>query len=133
MVEPQAAQPRRENACAPSLITGGLALLGLIEPASAQTLRCTIAVKNQCSPDGECKRLTTPLWNEINFSTRIIKRCDSKGCDGYPAQFTNSGQYVNIDVPGHSMIAKLGEQGSFQEVVTLTDSVVVSFGLCRTQ
>jgi hypothetical protein len=113
-------------------LAGFWALL-LVGPAASQVLRRDITFKNQCGPDGRCQKVSTQLWNVIDPTSRTIMRCDTRGCDSYPAQFIKSGVYTNIEVPARSMLAKVGDAGSFLEVVTLTDSVLVSFGSCRPQ
>jgi hypothetical protein len=96
-----------------------------------QTLRCDITVKNQCDPSGSCQQIAANIWNEIDLSSQVVKRCDAKGCDSYQALLSPSGAYTNIIVPGRSILAKLGENGAFLEVVTLAESVLVSFGKCQ--
>jgi hypothetical protein len=43
----------------------------------------------------------------------------------------DEGAYTDIFVPGKSLLAKMSETGSFLEVATLTEVVLVSFGSCR--
>jgi len=42
-----------------------------------------------------------------------------------------SGAFMNLDVPGHGMIARFGNDGSFSEAVTLMQTHLISFGSCR--
>lgn len=59
-------------------------------------------------------------------------RCDSVGCDTYDARISKSGQFLEIEVPGHGVLAKLDlDTLKFLEVVTLTTDVVyLSWGYC---
>jgi hypothetical protein len=101
-------------------------------PAPAQTLRCDISSKVQCEPGGAaCRRIDAKVWNVVDLGRRTLARCDQRGCDAYPANFVRSGAYTNILVPERSLLAKLSENGSFLEVATLTETVLVSFGTCR--
>jgi hypothetical protein len=48
------------------------------------------------------------------------------------ASFSESGEFIIIDVPGRSMMAKVSRDGSgFVEVVTLMSTVLLSFGSCQ--
>jgi hypothetical protein len=100
--------------------------------AQAQTVHCDISSKMQCEPGGgACQHLRPTVWNVVDFGRHTIARCDQRGCDEFPADFVRSGAYTNILVPGRSLLAKVSETGSFLEVATLTEAVLVSFGSCR--
>ena len=104
------------------------------QPAAAQVLRCDIATKYQCDAGSGCQRAAPGLWNVIDLQKQTISRCDSKGCDTYPARFAVSGAYINIALPERGMMAKLASDGStFMETASLTNAVLVSFGSCKRQ
>lgn len=108
----------------------------LVAPAQAQTtlLRCDIATKISCAPNAACSPVSIGTWNTIDLQKRIISRCDRSGCDTYNAQIFASGDYVNIGVPERGYMAKMSSSGSyFSEVVTHADTVLLSFGSCRSQ
>lgn len=112
------------------LVTGGLLVSSA---ASAQTVRCEIRTKHQCDAQG-CQNVSPSVWDILDLKSRSIARCDSKRCDAYLAQFSTSGNYVNISVPDRGFSAKMSSDGSaFTEIATLGTTVLVSFGSCRTQ
>ena len=99
--------------------------------AHAQELRCEILQKYVCEAAG-CKSVPAKVWNLVDAAKRIYARCDSNGCDKYDAQFSVSGTFINIDVLGRGLTAKVATDGSsFHEVATLTHVIYVSFGSCR--
>ncbi len=106
----------------------------VIEPAQAQTtsLRCDIATKLSCAPNVACRPVSIGMWNIIDMQKGKMSRCDTKGCDSYNAQISASGGYVNIGVPERGYMAKMSSTGSyFTEVATHADTVLLSFGSCR--
>jgi hypothetical protein len=54
-----------------------------------------------------------------------------KGCDEYQANFSRSGLYTMIYLPGRGTMAKMSANGAeFLEVTTLGIDTLVSFGHC---
>lgn len=99
-------------------------------PGKADQLRCDVKSKFACDAAG-CKPNALGVWSVMDFARKTYARCDTKGCDPYPANYSRSGMFVNIDVPGRGMIAKISEDGStFVEVVTAGTSVLLSYGSC---
>ena len=96
-------------------------------------MRCEITSKFGCSPAG-CAQGEIGAFNIIDADAGNFARCDVKGCDEYEANFHRSGKYINVDVPGRGMLAKLSDNGAeYLEVVTLGTFALVSFGACRPQ
>ena len=115
-----------------SALTAFLVIISSV-PALADPLRCEIAQKFSCSSAG-CATGQIGIFNVIDVESGKFSRCDTKGCDDYSANFTRSGVYINVDVPGREMVAKLSVDGSqFVEVATLMNVVLVSFGACKPQ
>jgi hypothetical protein len=99
--------------------------------AQAQVLRCDISAKYRCELSAGCTTVTPTVWNIIDVANRTVSRCDAKGCDTYTAQFSVSGDFINIALPERGMLAKAStDWRSFSEVATLTNVVLVSFGGC---
>lgn len=108
-------------------------LLALVTaPAAAQSLlRCTIAEKRTCAPHVGCQAAPAALWNIVDVKNQTISRCDSKGCDTYPAVFATSGAFINIGVPQRGYMAKMSINGAFfSEVATQGEVILLSFGSC---
>ena len=72
------------------------------------------------------------MWNVIDLEGGQFSRCDSNGCDTYPAMITQSGLFYVIEVTGKGVLAKLAIDGSsYLEVATLGTVALISFGSCR--
>lgn len=99
--------------------------------ARAETLRCEIAEKHVCEAGTGCRAIPPKVWNLVDMGERTFSRCDSSGCDTYPAHFSKSGIFVIIDAPGRGLVAKVSDGGAFVESATLGTSAYVSFGACR--
>lgn len=100
-------------------------------PVRAAAVRCEISKKFACSSSG-CRDNVTTVWNLVDIKTNRFSRCDRKGCDHYPMTVTRSGLFINIDIPGRAMFAKMAADGSeFVEVVSLGTDVLVSYGSCK--
>lgn len=103
----------------------------LANPALGSTTRCEIIDKHYCENAGGCKSVAPKVWNVVDFGRETYSRCDSQGCDEYPAQISQSGTFTIVDIPGRGTFAKLSADGaSFVEVATLGTDVYVSFGRC---
>jgi hypothetical protein len=101
-------------------------------PATAQTLRCEVQSKQECQPTSGCNPAAMAVFNKIDLDRQTFSRCDSMGCDDYQATFTASGIFMNIDVVGRGLSAKLNtSDNSFLETASMGDIVYVSFGKCR--
>ena len=108
-----------------------LLVLGAVSSARSAELRCEIRAKYACSPLG-CQESTITVWNLIDLDALRFSRCDQKGCDHYTITTSVSGIFMNIEVPGHGMLARMSHDGSqYVEVVTLGTDVLVSYGSCR--
>lgn len=115
------------------LAAASLAGLLCTTPVLAESFRCDISVKQQCQLATGCTVAPAKVFNRVDLSLSTYSRCDTTGCDEYQASLSKSGIFVQIDVPGRGMLAKLDlDTLEFLEVVTLTiDVVYVSWGACR--
>ena len=109
------------------------ATLAMLTLAEAEELKCEIREKFVCEPGAACKPSPVGVWNIIDTAKRTYARCDTRSCDTYEARFSQSGIFINIEVPGRGVIAKMSMDGSaaFHEVATLGHSVLISFGACK--
>ncbi len=100
--------------------------------AVATKYRCDPNEKYFCDIGAGCRPVPTTVWNLIDTEKRTFSRCDQNECNHYEASFHTSGTFINIDVRGRSLIAKMALDGSsFVEVATLMTQVYTSFGACR--
>jgi hypothetical protein len=51
-------------------------------------------------------------------------------CDHYEAVVSESGAYLNFELPGRAAFARVGPNRSVVEVASLGDSIIVSHGHC---
>lgn len=65
-------------------------------------------------------------------------RCDAKGCDPYPVEVNQSGEFTQfVPSQGQAMLFKvatgdfLGNKGEFVDIVTLGTGAIVSTGKCE--
>jgi hypothetical protein len=93
---------------------------------------CTISQKQVCRPGVECEQTKNSIVVRIDWNQGTYSRCDAKGCDALSMQFAVSGDFLNIEVPGRGMLAKISKDGSsYVEVATFMTNVIVSFGSCK--
>ncbi len=114
-----------------------LALVAILVPFSGSAIaseRCEIETKYLCQSTEGCAGAAPKVFSVIDWALSTYSRCDSAGCDAYDFVGTQSGAWLNIDVPGRGLVAKFDPlSGAFVEVVTLGELVYVSFGVCAHQ
>lgn len=105
--------------------------LGFVGAARAESrFECRAERKLVCEA-GQCEpAATVDSWSVLYVASEDYARCDPRGCDRYDAHARASGAFINIDLPGRSMWAKIGDDGSFVEAAALGGTVVLSFGRC---
>lgn len=115
------------------------ALIFFASASQAQELRCEIKEKFVCESKG-CQRSPPSVWSIIDQRQQTYSRCDKRSCDTYPARIFEAGIFLNVEVPGRSVIAKMALHDepisgmrafSFHEVATQFHSVLVSYGDCK--
>ncbi|HEX2461760.1 MAG TPA: hypothetical protein VHJ58_16565 [Vicinamibacterales bacterium] len=104
-------------------------MMALAVPAGAQErLICAIDEKFHCDRGQGCQRISSGgFYNIIDLERRTFARCDNKGCDEYPANFTLSGLFMNIELSRGAM-AKLDPGMHLFEVATLWLGAWISYG-----
>jgi hypothetical protein len=110
-----------------------LALLALGAREAGASVRCDVDAKFSCGPRG-CESAALGVTARIEPERRVYSRCDARGCDDYDdALISRSGDFVNVALPEHGMLAKLSlSDGAFVEVAALGTAALVSYGRCRT-
>lgn len=109
------------------------AAFGLLFAVTAMgaTLKCDITSKFACSPSG-CVNNNLGVWNLIDLDAKRFSRCGESGCDTYDMTSSQSGVYVNFEIPRTGMLAKMAaDGGQYVEVVTAGTGVLVSYGSCK--
>jgi hypothetical protein len=102
-------------------------------PAFAVTT-CTADQKQSCDSSVGCQPIKNSIVVRIDWNQGSYSRCDAKGCDDLSMRTSSSGDFINIEVPEHGMLAKISKStSSFVEVATIMETVLVSFGRCLTQ
>ena len=115
--------------------------LSLASVARAQELRCEIAEQYVCEGGG-CKiaPASADVWNLIDQTKKTYARCTRMGCETFEATFSKSGAYMNIELPGQNVIARMADEDvpfagikafSFHEAITFSHAIFVSFGTCK--
>ena len=112
-------------------LTAILFALALATPATAE-MRCDIDSKFQCSAGGGCKSMDRTIYNLVDLEQLRYSRCDASQCDHMQMNASRSGLFINMEIPGSGMIAKMTLDGSeFTEIATLSTTAFISFGSCR--
>ncbi len=109
----------------------GIVVVGSIFslPAAA-AIRCDFQSKMSCRADS-CQFLEITTYSVIDPAESTYARCDSNGCDTYPAEFVESGAFMNITVPGRSLMGKMSlPNAKVVEIATLGLDVLLSYGTC---
>ncbi len=95
---------------------------------------CTVDEKQSCSAGTGCQPIENSIIVRIDWKQGTYSRCDAKGCDDLKMNFAIVGEFINVDVPGRGMLAKMSKDGSsYVEVATLMTTVLMSFGRCEIQ
>lgn len=105
-----------------------VALVGIAKADAI--VSCEIHSKFSCST-ARCDSVASSVANRIDLERGTYSRCDSRGCDDYNAVISRSGDFLNIALPEHGMLAKVSTiDGGFLEVVTVGLSTLISSGTC---
>lgn len=97
--------------------------------ANAKPVRCAWTTKQECS-GGACVADIPTIRSTIDLETGAYRRCDTKGCDNSKGVVSKSGAFYVIDLPGRGGFAKIGEDGSATEVMSLGELVLIYQGKC---
>lgn len=97
---------------------------------SPERLTCIPEQKFLCSSSG-CKNIPAKVNALLDLETQTYSRCDTKGCDKYMASMSIGGIYLNVTVPGKSVVAKVEIPTlEYFETVSSGLAVATSFGKC---
>lgn len=115
------------------LLIGVILTSGLPTKALAENVwECTFSTRNACDSTGSCRPINASISSVRIFADeRAYLRCDRGGCDEWRGTFTRSGGFLNVELQGRAAFAKMSDDLSFTEVVTLGHMVIVSHGRCQ--
>lgn len=110
-----------------------------VRAETAPTVECRPAEKFVCQMGQSCvgggPGNIGPIdaWANLYVSSEatVYERCDSKGCDPWPAVSSMSGETIVVEIPGRGAFAKISPNGSWTEVVSQSTTVFVTYGYCR--
>lgn len=94
-------------------------------------LKCTPVSRMDCEV-GKCEQANPTVYLILDRENEVYSRCDSKGCDTYPAQFGSSGLLTNIQSarPIGAMVKVLGDS-EYLEIATIGLASLISNGVCE--
>ncbi len=111
-------------------------LMGVVSAASnvaASEFTCHPAEKYLCSPGKGCQKSVVTVFAKFSATgagRASYSRCDQRGCDQHDANTYSSGSFLNIELPGKAVFAKVGPDGAWTEVVSLGNDVIIAQGRC---
>lgn len=120
------------------LLTGALALL-FPTTGAALSLSCIPSEKYVCQMGASCvggtPAVVGPIAARANLDTGngelgSYERCDKSGCDKYQALVSGAKAFTHFELPGQGAFSKVGPGGSWVEVVSLTTTVIITYGYC---
>jgi hypothetical protein len=127
----------------PTAAAAVMMLLALPQAATAVPIICSIDQKFVCRRDGCVPGPTSRFYNRIDFERGVYARCDGRGCDEYSATISQSGAYINIELPRRTAFAKLSDTRNdplfveqlqalhLVESVSMGLVVWISYGTCH--
>ena len=89
---------------------------------------------------GSCTPAEPATYFFVDYGTEsgTYFRCDAKGCDRYPVEVNQSGEFTQFTPSqGQAMLFKvatgdvLGNKGEFVDIATLGTGAIVSTGKCK--
>ncbi len=107
--------------------------------ADIAELSCFPTSRFDCG-GGSCTPVAPATYFFVDYGTEsgTYFRCDAKGCDPYPVEVNQSGEFTQfIPSQGQAMIFKvatgdvLGNKGEFVDIATLGTGAIVSTGKCE--
>jgi type II secretory pathway pseudopilin PulG len=142
----QNTQPTQEESSATNVIPPSQELKTAYEESSQHSAMADIA-ELSCFPTsrfdcggGSCTPTAPATYFFVDYGTEsgTYFRCDAKGCDPYPVEVNQSGEFTQfIPSQGQAMLFKvatgdiLGNKGEFIDVVTLGTGTIISSGKCE--
>ena len=107
--------------------------------ADIAELSCFPTSRFDCG-GGSCTPVAPATYYFVDYGTEsgTYFRCDAKGCDPYPVEVNQSGEFTQfIPSQGQAMLFKvatgdiLGNKGEFVDIATLGTGAIVSTGKCE--
>lgn len=107
--------------------------------ADIAELSCFPTSRFDCG-GGSCTPAAPATYFFVDYGTEsgTYFRCDAKGCDPYPVEVNQSGEFTQfIPSQGQAMLFKvatgdvLGNKGEFVDIATLGTGAIVSTGKCE--
>jgi hypothetical protein len=107
--------------------------------ADIAELSCFSTSRFDCG-SGNCTPAAPATYFFVDYGTEsgTYFRCDAKGCDSYPVEVNQSGEFTQfIPSQGQAMLFKvatgdiLGNKGEFIDIVTLGTGTIISSGKCE--
>ena len=136
----------KQESSASGAILGSQALKVAYEESSRHSAMADVA-ELSCFPTsrfdcggGSCVSVEPATYFFVDYGTKsgTYFRCDTKGCDPYPVEVKQSGEFTQfIPSQGQAMLFKvatgdvLGNKGEFVDIVTLGTGTIVSAGKCE--
>ena len=110
-------------------------LMGRGLPDRAAQWRCDATSRFLCSAEG-CKAVRPTMktpWLNLDFVARTYERCDTKGCDSYLMDHSQSGKFTHVWLVGHPGIffKSVSDGSEFVEVVSFHLDVFNVYGRCK--
>ena len=137
--------PKQESS-ATNVIPPSEALKAAYEESSQHSAMADIA-ELSCFPTsrfdcggGSCTQAEPATYFFVDYGTEsgTYLRCDAKGCDPYPVEVNQSGEFTQFTPSqGQAMMFKvatgdiLGNKGEFVDIATLGTGAIVSSGKCE--
>jgi hypothetical protein len=111
-----------------------MAALMAVAPPNLERNRawfCTFTERQVCDAQG-CRAAPpvgrTILWPGGNVYSRCSNDLD---CDAYPARFSSAGGFLSVEVPGHSVFAKVATDLRVTDVAASGHQKFISRGQCE--
>lgn len=139
-------QVSQEKSSATNAIPPSQGLRTAYEESSQRSAMADIA-ELSCFPTsrfdcggGSCTPTAPATYFFVDYGTEsgTYFRCDAKGCDPYPVEVNQSGEFTQfIPSQGQAMLFKvatgdiLGNKGEFIDIVTLGTGAIISSGKCE--
>lgn len=107
--------------------------------ADIAELSCFPTSRFDCG-GGSCTAAAPATYFFVDYGTEsgTYFRCDAKGCDPYPVEVNQSGEFTQFTPSqGQAMLFKvatgdvLGNKGEFVDIATLGTGAIVSTGKCE--
>ncbi|MBT4455833.1 hypothetical protein HOC54_01660 [Candidatus Peregrinibacteria bacterium] len=95
------------------------------------TKLCIPDRKQACSSDG-CEDIQPTVFLAYDDINGMIYRCDTKPCDAYEVEISQSGLYTYVEpIEPRGFTVKISSDNEYVETVSFGMTTLVSYGFCR--